>query len=80
VLGWAVLSSSALPQTVAPPPHATVKNLGDALMTTYVLPLEIIALMLTAAMIGAVIIAFKEAPKSGDSQPSERQTKKAGAA
>ena len=31
-------------------------------MTKYVLPLEIIGLMLTAAMIGAVIIALKEEP------------------
>ncbi len=62
ILGWASLSSTALPQTVAPAPHATVKNIGDMLMTKYVLPLEIIALMLTAAMIGAVIIAFREEP------------------
>jgi hypothetical protein len=45
-----------------------------------VLPLEIIALMLTAAMIGAVIIAFKEDPKNGATQPNGGQTKKAGAA
>jgi len=30
-------------------------------MTDYVLPLEVIALLLTAAMIGAVIIAMREA-------------------
>ena len=65
LLGWAVLNSSALPQTMAPAPHATVKNIGDVLMTKYVLPLEIIALMLTAAMIGAVVIAYREeAPKT----------------
>jgi len=60
ILGWAVLNSSALskPQTAAP--QVTVKNVGDVLMTKYVLPLEIIALMLTAAMIGAVVIAYKE--------------------
>lgn len=69
LLGFAVLSSSALPTATTPAPHTTVKDLGDALMTRYVLPLEIIALMLTAAMIGAVIIAYKEdatrAPQSG---------------
>jgi NADH-quinone oxidoreductase subunit J len=64
ILGWAILTSSALPQTVAPAPQVTVKNVGDMLMTKYVLPLEIIALVLTLAMIGAVIIAFREeAPK-----------------
>jgi len=60
ILGWATLNSTGLPPTVTPAPSATVKNIGDVLMTTYVLPLEIIALMLTAAMIGAVIIAFRE--------------------
>ena len=64
ILGWAVLNSTGLPPTVTPAPQATVKNIGDVLMTTYVLPLELIALMLTAAMIGAVVIAFREeAPK-----------------
>jgi NADH-quinone oxidoreductase subunit J len=43
---------------------ATVKNVGDALMTKFVLPLEIIGLVLTAAMIGAVIIALKEESKN----------------
>jgi len=76
ILGWAVLNSSALPKTIAPAPHATVKNIGDMLMTKYVLPLEIIALMLTAAMIGAVIIAFKEdAPKASRATGSgQRET------
>jgi NADH-quinone oxidoreductase subunit J len=43
--------------------HATltpVKSVGTKLMTDYVLPLEIIGLLLTAAMIGAVIIAMKD--------------------
>jgi NADH-quinone oxidoreductase subunit J len=60
ILGWAILNSTALPVSPATAPHATVKNIGDVLMTKYVLPLEIIALMLTAAMIGAVVIAYKE--------------------
>ena len=63
-LGWAVLNSSALPKTTSAAPVATVKNIGDALMTGYVLPLEIIGLVLTAAMIGAVLIALKEEPKN----------------
>jgi NADH-quinone oxidoreductase subunit J len=66
LLGWAVLKSSALPKTVVDAPNATVKNLGEALMNQYVLPLEVIGLLLTAAMIGAVIIALKE-PSQTDS-------------
>src|SRR5439155_13256108 len=38
---------------------AAVKNIGSRLMTDYVLPLEVMALLLTAAMIGAVIIAIQ---------------------
>ena len=33
----------------------SVKNIGEKLMTDYVLPLEVMALLLTAALIGAVI-------------------------
>ncbi len=60
ILGWAVLSSSAVPKELPAAPAASVKNVGDLLMTKYVLPLEIVALVLTAAMIGAVLIALKE--------------------
>ena len=59
-LGWAVLSSTAIPKQTPVAPVATVKNIGDALMTKYVLPLEVIGLLLTAAMIGAVIIALRD--------------------
>jgi NADH-quinone oxidoreductase subunit J len=38
----------------------TVLQIGNALMSRYVLPLEIVALLLTAALIGAVIIAMHE--------------------
>jgi hypothetical protein len=48
-----------------PAPEATVKNIGDLLMTRYVLPLEVIGLLLTAALIGAVIIAMRDdSPKA----------------
>jgi NADH-quinone oxidoreductase subunit J len=44
----------------APPqaPDITVQQIGDALMHRYVLPLEIVGLLLTAALIGAVITAM----------------------
>jgi NADH-quinone oxidoreductase subunit J len=64
ILGWAILSSAAVPKDLPAAPVATVKNVGDALMTKFVLPLEIIGLVLTAAMIGAVIIALKEESKN----------------
>lgn len=61
VLAWAVMGSGvshAFVQTAAP--SATMREIGLALMQRYVLPLEVIALMLTAAMIGAVILAVRE--------------------
>ncbi|MGB7744143.1 MAG: NADH-quinone oxidoreductase subunit J, partial [Terracidiphilus sp.] len=55
VLGWAVLRSvNAIPQQAAVP-AVTVLDIGNALVGRYVLPLEIVALLLTAATIGAVI-------------------------
>lgn len=62
-LGWAVLGSNAIAKTALDAPQITVKQIGDLLMTKYVLPLEVIGLLLTAAMIGAVIIAMKEEKK-----------------
>ena len=64
VLGWAVLQSArVLPGPGSTPtakPVVTVMDIGDALMGRYVLPLEIVALLLTAALIGAVIVAMHE--------------------
>jgi len=37
----------------------TVGEIGDLLMGRYVLPLEIMGLLLTAALIGAVLLAMK---------------------
>ena len=60
VLAWAVLqSASALPNQSAAP-QVSVVQIGNALMGQYVLPLEIVAVLLTAAMIGAVIVAMYE--------------------
>jgi NADH-quinone oxidoreductase subunit J len=63
-LGWAVLhSTTSLPGPEGTPtakPTVTVMEIGNALMGRYVLPLEIVALLLTAALIGAVIVAMHE--------------------
>ena len=60
VLSWAISHSAVVKRVVPPKPEATVKQIGDALMTRFVLPLEVIGLLLTAAMIGAVIIAMHD--------------------
>jgi NADH-quinone oxidoreductase subunit J len=60
VLAWAVFHSFAVRPAGMSATPATVRELGAVLMDGYVLPLEVIGLMLTAALIGAVIIAMKE--------------------
>lgn len=62
VLGWAVLQTAPMLPRETPAPTVTVRQIGDALMSRYVLPLEIVAVLLTAALIGAVIVALHEKP------------------
>ena len=58
VLAWAICSGAASAPGLPPQPDVTVQQIGDALMHHYVLPLEIMGLLLTAALIGAVVIAM----------------------
>jgi NADH-quinone oxidoreductase subunit J len=60
LLVWAINHSRVLRPEIPPAPPVTVRQIGDALMNRYVLPLEVIGLLLTAALIGAVIIALKD--------------------
>jgi NADH:ubiquinone oxidoreductase subunit 6 (subunit J) len=60
LLGWAILQSTSVLPNEAAKPTVSVLDIGNALMTSYVLPLEIVALLLTSALIGAVIIAMHE--------------------
>src|SRR6185312_13559820 len=63
VLVFAIAKSSVIHGAAPPQPQATVQQIGDALMNKFVLPLEVVGLLLTAALIGAVIIAMKEEGK-----------------
>src|SRR3954462_14326421 len=53
---WAVFRTPEV--AVTPPPFAmiTVKQIGEALMTDYVWPLQCVGLVLTAALIGALVL------------------------
>ena len=62
-MAGATFSSIAARHPAPPTPDAAVKQIGDKLMHEYVLPLEVAGLLLTAAMIGAVIIAMQEKRK-----------------
>jgi NADH-quinone oxidoreductase subunit J len=61
VLAWAVTHSRAASSAVATAaPTATMRQIGETLMRGYALPLELVGLMLTAALVGAVVLAMKE--------------------
>jgi NADH-quinone oxidoreductase subunit J len=62
VLAWAITHSDAVRAHGGPAPQTTIRGLGLVLMEGYVLPLEVMGVMLTAALIGAVIVAMKERP------------------
>jgi NADH-quinone oxidoreductase subunit J len=60
VLAWTIRSSMATRHATPPQPEATVKQIGAAMMSGFALPLEVIGLLLTAALIGAVTIAMQD--------------------
>lgn len=60
ILAWSVLHGAAAQRTLPPVPQATIRQVGEVLMNRFVLPLEVLALLLTVALIGAVILAMHE--------------------
>lgn len=42
------------------PPSDTISALGEALLSTYVLPFEVVSVVLLVALIGAIVIAREE--------------------
>src|SRR2546427_5429724 len=65
VLTWMIARSRALPTIATANPSIAVEQIGKELMGKYVLPLEVIGLLLTAALIGGGVIAMRE-----DTRPS----------
>jgi NADH-quinone oxidoreductase subunit J len=61
VLAWAVAGSPALKALGGPPPQPAlpVKDIGGKLVADLVLPLQVVALLLTASLLGAVVIAMR---------------------
>lgn len=72
VLAKAILKSTATGTIRATVSPASVQDIGTALMTQYLLPLEVLGLLLTAALLGAVMIAMREQAKSWDKNPSNQ--------
>jgi NADH-quinone oxidoreductase subunit J len=59
-LTWSILNTQSVRIV---PPHIralTVKAIGTTLMTGYVWPLQCVALLLTAALIGALVLVMEE--------------------
>lgn len=66
ILVNAALSTKLL---VAAAPGATapsVREIGISLMTTHVIPLEVVGLLLTVALLGAVVLALPEQNQPGE--------------
>ena len=59
-LTWAILETQSLPMAAPEIPALTVKRIGEVLMTSYVWPLQCVGLLLTAALIGALILVMEE--------------------
>jgi NADH-quinone oxidoreductase subunit J len=59
---WTILNTDSL--SIAPPQMEalTVKRIGEVLMTNYVWPLQCVGLLLTAALIGALVLVMEEKP------------------
>jgi len=59
-LVWAIAKTKTLPLTPPQIEPVTVQRIGELLMTNYVWPLQCVGVLLTAALIGALILVMEE--------------------
>jgi NADH-quinone oxidoreductase subunit J len=59
-LVWAISKMKSLPLTPPQIEPITVQRIGELLMTNYVWPLQCVGVLLTAALIGALILVMEE--------------------
>ena len=57
---WAILKTRSISIAAPEIPALTVERIGQVLMTGYVWPLQCVGLLLTAALIGALILVMEE--------------------
>jgi NADH:ubiquinone oxidoreductase subunit 6 (subunit J) len=57
---WAIFKTQSLSVAAPEMPALTVKHIGEVLMTGYVWPLLCVGLLLTAALIGALILVMED--------------------
>jgi len=59
-LTWAIFQTPSLALVASPIEALTVKQIGQALMTDYIWPLQCIGILLTAALIGGLILVMQD--------------------
>jgi NADH-quinone oxidoreductase subunit J len=59
-LAWAIMKTPSLSVAAPGIEPLTVKRIGEMLMTHYVWPLQCVGLLLTAALIGALVLVMEE--------------------
>ena len=59
-LAWAIMKTPSLSVVALGIEPLTVKRIGEMLMTNYVWPLQCVGLLLTAALIGALVLVMEE--------------------
>jgi NADH-quinone oxidoreductase subunit J len=59
-LAWTIFKTPATAVAAPAIESLTVKRIGEALMTGYVWPLQCVGLLLTAALIGALVLVMEE--------------------
>jgi NADH-quinone oxidoreductase subunit J len=59
-LVWAIVRTPGLTGAASPIAALSVRQIGLALMTDYVWPLQCVGLVLTAALIGALVLVMEE--------------------
>ena len=59
-LTWAILKTPALAATPPAIEPLNVRRIGEVLLTDYVWPLQCVGLLLTAALIGALVLVMEE--------------------
>jgi NADH:ubiquinone oxidoreductase subunit 6 (subunit J) len=57
---WIILNTTSLALPAPPFEPLTVKQVGETLMTNYVWPLQCVGLLLTVALIGALVLVMEE--------------------
>ena len=57
---WAILKTPVFARAAPPIQPLIVRQIGMALMTDYVWPLQCVGVLLTAALIGALVLVLEE--------------------